>query len=142
MIARMPEPSLVAAVRLLIEKTGLRASEQDVVTIVLPVGGPGAPLVVGEVGPELRVGVNAALRPITWSLSLDQSGAATIDIRDHTGASVCGGAIPTISAAQRLADQTAVAWDQLADPTWLYAHVTTADGTIEGAVVSIRARKV
>lgn len=143
-VGQLPPPVLVQAVRQLIDalKTAAGISTEEVVTIVLPVGGPGAALAVGDTGPELRVGVNAALRPITWSISLTQSGDATVDVRDSTGTSVCGGDIPDISGAQRLADQPATAWDQLADPIWLHAHVTAADGTVEGAVVSIRARKV
>lgn len=143
--ATLPPPVLVQAVRqlLLALRTAAGVDEAEVVDIALavfPAGG--SALAAGDDGLELRVGVNAALRPVEWSLSLDQSGAATVDVRDHTGTSICGGALPAVSGAQRIADQTAAAWDQIGDKVWLHAHVTAADGTVQTATVTIRARKL
>jgi hypothetical protein len=118
-----------------------------VVDVPLLMGASGFALVVDD-HVFLRLGLNGPAQIVSWSLGATVAGVATasdcvIDVLAGatlaTAATICGGNEPELNAQDELVEQPPTGWTTtLVDPSWLMAIVTSVDGTVEVASLTLR----
>lgn len=121
-----------------------------VVDVPVVLGARGTPLTVGA-QVFFRLGLNGQATVLTWSLGATVAGVAsarTVQLDVLVGATlaavatICGAAgnRPQLAAQSERSDQPPTGWTTVAvaDPSWMLVTVTSADGTIEVAGLTLR----
>lgn len=126
---------------------GAAADRADVVNVVLPWGQVGMPLQAGDVC-ILRLGLNASVTIVGWSLGFTTVGTILADVLVgdslDTLASICGTHLPAMYGSNEVPDYLlprGTDWTtRLTDGQWIVGSVQSTSGLEHGSL-TLRCRK-
>lgn len=118
-----------------------------VVNIPFYLGADGTTITTGK-RITFRLGLNATVTVISWSIAGFVSGASTsgsiaVDVFAASSlgslASISNGDVPTLAPGTSLVEQDASGWTPIPDPSWIQARVTSTGGTLHTVSLTLRA---